>query len=62
VEEGLAEVETADLATEMSSTMSRAEILAQLAVYDELIENCGPLPASLEERQDSLFEALKTAV
>jgi len=61
VDEQLADAEVDERAL-YPEPMGRAEILAELAVLDELIDFCGPLPASLEDEQDELFRLLRDAV
>jgi hypothetical protein len=59
IEEQLAD---AEIDERVQEPMGRAKILAELAVLDELIDFCGPLPASLEDEQAELFRLLRDAV
>jgi len=52
----------AEIDERIQEPMGRAEILAALAALDELVDFCGPLPASLEDEQDELLRLLRDAV
>jgi hypothetical protein len=62
IDEQLADMAEEDEQALYPVPMGREEILAELARFDEWIDWCGPLPASLEDEQAELFDLLETAV